>query len=102
MRPHTADAPLLQAGGRGIQIRVLVLPRSSQSCVVGLHDGALKVKLSKPPVDGQANAECCRILAKHLGVPASRVSVVQGLASRRKLVLVEGVTLDAVRQRLDR
>jgi hypothetical protein len=99
-RPRPEAQPLLQATSRGIQIRVCVLPRSSRSSIVGIHEGALKIKLTKPPVDGQANAECCRVLAKHLGVPASRVSVAQGMTSRHKLVLVEGLALEAVRQRL--
>jgi len=98
--PKPDAPPLMQAVGRGIQIRVFVLPRSSQSCIVGRHEGALKIKLTKPPVDGQANAECCRVLAKHLGVPVSRVSVVQGRAARHKVLLVQGLTLEAAQQRL--
>jgi len=74
-----------------VEIRVSVLPRSSRSEIIGLHDGALKVKLTKPPVDGAANAECCRLIAKLLGVPKSAVSVVHGGASRRKVLLVEGI-----------
>jgi len=84
--------------GAGIEIRVSVLPRSSRSEIIGVHDGALKLKLTKPPVDGAANAECCRLIAKLLGVPGSAVSVVRGGTSRRKVLLVEGVEEKKVRE----
>lgn len=77
---------------RGVEVTVSVLPRSSRSKIVGVHDGALKLKLTKPPVDGAANAECCTVLAKYLGIPKSQVSVVRGATSRRKVVLVEGIS----------
>jgi hypothetical protein len=88
----------------GIEIRVSVLPRSSRSEIIGIHDGALKLKLTRPPVDGAANEECCRLIAHRLGVPKSAVSVCRGSTSRRKVLLVQGIAeknvlefLDAVR-----
>lgn len=70
---------------------VRVLPRSSRSEVVGEHDGALKVKLTAPPVGGAANRELVRLLAKELGVPKGAVRIVGGEASRTKRVAVTGV-----------
>ena len=84
----------------GVEIKVFALPGSSQPKVAGIHDGALKVKLTKPPVGGQANAECCKIVAKHLGVPKSRVKVARGKTSRRKVLLVEGVSEREVKESL--
>ena len=86
---------------KGVEISFLVLPRSSQSRIVGLHNDAVKIKLNKPPVDGQANAECCRVVAKYFGVSKTQVSVLRGTSSRQKTILVEGVSTLAVIERLE-
>lgn len=85
------DGVFREAGG-GVTFRVTVLPRSSQCVLAGLHDGGLKVKLTKPPVDGEANSECCRFLAHLLGLAKSRVVVVRGKTSRHKLLQATGLT----------
>jgi uncharacterized protein (TIGR00251 family) len=56
-----------------------------------MADGALKVKVSAPPEQGRANAELCRLLAAHFGVPAPAVRVVAGVASTRKKVEIKGL-----------
>jgi len=95
-----------QAGGilhetsGGVELRVTVIPRSSQSRIMGIHDGALKIKLTKSPVDGRANAECCKVIAKQLGIPGSRVQVVHGPASRHKTLSIEGLSRQQVHTRL--
>ena len=76
----------------GVTFGVTVLPRSSKCELTGLHDGALKVKLTKPPVDGEANAECCRFIAGLLGIAKSQVVVLRGASSRHKLLLAAGLT----------
>jgi uncharacterized protein len=58
------------------------------------------VRVSAPPVDGKANAALCALVAERAGVPPSRVSVVRGLASRDKVVRVEGVEPAALRSAL--
>jgi uncharacterized protein len=58
------------------------------------------VRVSAPPVDGKANAALCALVAERAGVPPSRVSVVRGLASRDKVVRVEGVEPAALRAAL--
>jgi uncharacterized protein len=57
-------------------------------------------RVSAPPVDGKANAALCALVAERAGVPPSRVSVVRGLASRDKVVRVEGVEPAALRSAL--
>jgi len=90
--------PLYRSCAEGIEISVVVVPRSSRSEVVGIHDHALKVKLTKAPVDGAANEECCWLLAKEFGVPRRSVSIVGGSASRRKVVRIGVVSEAAVAQ----
>jgi uncharacterized protein YggU (UPF0235/DUF167 family) len=47
-------------------------------------------------VDGRANRALCRLIAKQVGVAPSRVTVVRGAKSRDKVVMVEGVTAEAM------
>lgn len=83
------------------RLTVRVVPRGPRDEVLGFQpDGALRVRLSAPPVEGRANEALVRFLAERLGVPRSRVSLVTGAASRTKIVAIEGMTEDAVRERL--
>ena len=76
--------------GGSLVFAVRVVPRASQTAAVGEHDGALKVRVAAPPVEGAANAELVRFLAKRLGVSASAVEVVGGHTSKSKVVRAAG------------
>ena len=78
----------------------MVQPRASRTEVVGRHGDAVRVRLSAPPVDGQANDELIRFLANLLGVRQSAVRLVSGEGSRSKTVAISGATLEEVAARL--
>lgn len=63
-------------------------------------EGALKLRVAAPTVDGKANSEVCRYLAKLLGLPRSRVEIVRGAYGRDKVVLIRNVDPDDVRRTL--
>jgi uncharacterized protein (TIGR00251 family) len=65
-----------------------------------MHGDAIKLRVAAPPVEGEANLEVRRFLAKVLGVAPSAVQVVSGTSGRRKIVEVNGITAEAVRARL--
>jgi len=67
---------------------VYVVPRASRSEIVGEHNGALRVRLAAPPVDGAANRELISLLAKSLSVSRSQVEIKSGHASKLKRVTV--------------
>jgi len=69
---------------------VLATPRASRTQIVGEHDGALRVKLKAAPVDGAANEELIRILAKEFGVSRSNIEIASGHSSKRKNVSITG------------
>jgi len=71
-------------------LTVHVVPRASRSEIVGEHNGALRVRIAAPPVDGAANKELIRLLAKTYGVAKRDVTVVSGESSRVKRVRIEG------------
>jgi uncharacterized protein (TIGR00251 family) len=84
----------------GITIHVYVAPRSSANKVVGVHNGALKVALTAPPVEGAANKALVEFFAKTLDVPKSAVKLVSGETSRHKVISVVGVEAQASLKRL--
>lgn len=79
-----------------VDFDVRVAPRASRAAILGVHDGALKIALTAPPVDGEANAALVAFLAKALGVPKSAVVIVRGERGRSKTLRVAGVDAAAV------
>jgi uncharacterized protein len=71
---------------------VRVVPRASKSEIVGEHDGALKVRIASPPVDGAANTELIRLLAKKFGVSKSDIEIVGGSTSKNKRIKIENLS----------
>ena len=81
--------------------KVQVVPRSSRSEVAGEHNGALRVRIAAPPVDGAANEELIRILAKTFNVSRSSVKILRGHSGKLKQIGIEGRTND-IAARLNR
>jgi len=80
------------------RLTVRVQPRASRNEVIGFDtDGALKVRVTAPPVDGEANRAVIELMAKTLGVAKSRVRIVRGESSRVKVVEVDGLNGAEVR-----
>lgn len=76
--------------GGAILFAVRVVPRASRSAIVGAHDGALRVRVAAPPVEGAANEELIRTIARALSVPQSAVEITSGHTSKLKQVRVFG------------
>ena len=83
-----------------VTFTVRVVPRSSRSEIVGEMDGAVKVRLNSPPVDGAANAELIKLFAKKLGLARSAIEIVSGATARTKQMRVTGVSAEKVRDLL--
>jgi len=69
-----------------MKISVRVNPRSSRKHLEQISDTEFRVHVNTPPVDGAANKEVCKLLAKHFGVAKSSVTIVRGQNSRDKVV----------------
>ncbi|HNT05510.1 MAG TPA: DUF167 domain-containing protein [Anaerolineae bacterium] len=85
----------------GVTIAVHVVPRASRTELAGLHGASLRIRVQAPPVEGAANKELLRFLARRLSVPASRIELLAGAGSRQKLILVRGATLATIIARLE-
>jgi uncharacterized protein (TIGR00251 family) len=73
---------------------VRVVPRASKSEIVGIRDGALKVRIASPPVDGAANSELIKLLSKTFGVAKSAVEILSGQTAKTKQVKISGVSAE--------
>lgn len=84
----------------GCLLPVWVQPRSSRNQVVGEHQQAVKIRLTAPPVEGEANQELCNYLSRCLGLSKSSVSLHQGQTGRHKIVHISGLEGSEVLLRL--
>ncbi|HEX7840360.1 MAG TPA: DUF167 domain-containing protein [Kofleriaceae bacterium] len=75
-----------------ITVDILVQPRASRAKIGPMHDGRIKIAVTAPPVDGEANAQVIELFARRLGIARGDVAVVAGASSRRKTLRIENVT----------
>ncbi len=78
-------------------VDVHVMPNAARTQIQGLHDGALRVRLHAPPVDGKANLALQAWLAETLGVPKSAVALLRGASARRKQLRVAAASTGQAR-----
>lgn len=69
-------------------LKIKVKPNSKQQNIQQEADGSFTVYLQSPPVDGKANEELIKLLAKKFDVPKTAIAIKSGLSSRYKLVEV--------------
>lgn len=81
-----------------VRLRVRVQPRASRAEIAGVHDGALRVRLTSPPVEGAANRQLIDLLSDVLDVPRSAIRLVRGESARDKVVEIEGLRAADVRR----
>jgi len=69
-------------------LRLYIQPKASRDQIVGLHGDELKVAITAPPVDGQANAHLQKFIAKQFRVAKSQVVIEKGELGRHKQVRI--------------
>ena len=79
-----------------VTIRIRVQPRASRTEVVGEYAGAIKLRVAALPVDGKANEECRRFLAKLFNVGATSIEIISGDSSRDKVIRVSNISAQRV------
>ncbi len=83
----------LSQGKDGTYINIYVQPRAAKNGFAGIHDGAIKLRITAPPVDGKANSMVIAILAKLLHLPKANISLSSGRQSRKKRFKIGGSAL---------
>ncbi|WP_118795450.1 DUF167 family protein YggU [Haemophilus haemolyticus] len=72
----------------GIRLRIFLQPKASKDYITGIHDDELKITITAPPIDGQANAHLLKFLSKSFKVPKSSIILEKGELSRHKQVWI--------------
>jgi uncharacterized protein (TIGR00251 family) len=85
----------------GLEIRIHVLPRAKRCEISGAHNGALKVKVTAPPVDDAANRAIIEFFSRLLRVPKSSLTILAGLKSKDKILHIKGLTPSGFFEHLD-
>jgi len=97
----TTPLPCLSVNDEGlVSLCLYVQPRASRVGLVGLHDGRLKLAITSPPVEGQANSQVIGFLAKLFRVPKGGISLESGSQGRSKRLTIAGISLAEATQTL--
>lgn len=93
-----SNLSVLSESDDGILLRIHLAPRASSERVMGVHNSALKIAVSAPPVDGAANQALIKYLAKLFKIPQSKVELIKGETSKQKVLLLKGLHLSQVEE----
>ena len=82
----------LRESKKGLTFDIQVIPHASRAEIAGVQEGAFKVKVTAPPVEGAANEACIKLLARELGLKKSQMEISSGAKSRKKTVLIKDIS----------
>ena len=82
------------------RIAVKVHPRAKRTRMTGKLGEAYKLDIAAPPVDGKANKECLRFFAGLAGVSQGRVHIVQGKTGTFKIIEIDGISQEELKEKL--
>lgn len=97
----SSSQPFLRTSKEGLILEVVVAPRAKRSKFVGFHGGYPKIALAAPPIEGRANEELVSFLKELLGLPGRDIELIRGDTSKRKAVLLRGISTEKVLQVLE-
>jgi uncharacterized protein (TIGR00251 family) len=82
----------LRESKKGLTFDIQVIPHASRAEIAGVQEGAFKVKVTAPPVEGAANEACIKLLARELGLKKSQMEISSGVKSRKKTVMIKDIS----------
>ncbi|MFZ1083531.1 MAG: DUF167 domain-containing protein [Terracidiphilus sp.] len=95
---------MLRATATGVTLAVRAQPGAKRTAITGLYgEGSaaqLKIAVHAPPLEGRANLALIAYLAELFSLPKNAVELVTGELSRSKVLLLRGVTLKQVKDKL--
>ena len=92
----------IRESSAGVSFAVKVHPRARKNAITGVIDGAVKLAITAPPVEGRANEAVIEFFADLFEIPLSSVTIASGQSNRNKVVRVSGVTAAQVQAFLAR
>lgn len=92
--------PWLKEVEGGVSIELVVQPRASRTRLVGEHGDRLKLQITAPPVDGEANAAIVDFFSSTFRIPKRDVEIATGLTGKRKVVRIGGLDCETAQRLL--
>lgn len=91
----------LHDGKSGSALAVRITPRASRNEIHEiLDDGTVKIRITAPPVDGQANKAIIDFLSEILNVSKSKLEIVAGQTGKDKIIAIEGMNSKEVQAKV--
>jgi uncharacterized protein len=87
-----AEKIILRESKKGLTFDIQVNPNASRAEISGVQEGALKLKVTAPPVEGAANEACIKLLAGELKLKKSQLEIFSGSKSRKKTVMIKNIS----------
>jgi len=92
---------LLRESKKGLTFDIQVIPHASRAEIAGVQEGAFKVKVTAPPVEGAANEACIKLLANELGLKKSQIKISSGAKSRKKTVMIKDISKEELQIKIN-
>jgi uncharacterized protein len=97
----TEDTVQVRETAAGLEVKLHVLPRAKRCEISGVYSGALKLRITAPPVDDAANRAIIEFFSALLSISKSSLRILAGLKSRDKVLQIRGLSLSAFLEHLD-
>ncbi len=72
-------------------LKIKLTPNAKFNSVLGVENGAVRISVVSPPVDGKANKALIEFLSKLTKVKKNKIEIISGDLSRHKKVLFREV-----------
>jgi len=92
--------PWLRVLEHAVELRIKVVPSSSRDRIAGVGGDRLRLRVTSPPVDGEANRAVLELLARSAGVPLRAATLVAGASGRSKTVRIDGESPQRIARKL--
>src|SRR3972149_924866 len=81
-------------------LRIHLHPGARRNELVSIRDGVLRVRVTAPPLKGQANGALLALMAELLAIPKNNIAITRGYASRHKVIAIQGLTPEILEEKL--
>ncbi len=84
----------------GLILTIVAQPKSSKNEVIGPYNGAIKIKIMAPPMEGRANEALVEFLSEILDIPRKNISLIKGKTSKYKRFHIVGCDKEILKQKM--
>lgn len=85
----------------GVQFKVKLQPRAKKNEICGVQGEEMKVRLTSPPVEGEANDAFIKFLSKRLKIPRAHIKIASGHTNPHKIIHIEGIDKTTLMKNFD-